>query len=64
MTMASSKVVPPAAPATPHNGFSLISNEKLLQLYSTMLKCSMLHARIGVQMGGTKMSKTKGNVMH
>jgi TPP-dependent pyruvate/acetoin dehydrogenase alpha subunit len=29
-----------------HNGFSLISNEKLLELYSTMLKCRMLDERI------------------
>jgi len=25
-----------------HNGFSLISNEKLLEIYSMMLKCRML----------------------
>ena len=35
----------PEAPA-PHNGFSLISNEKLLQLYTTMLKCRMIEQRI------------------
>lgn len=29
-----------------HNGFSLISNEKLLEIYSTMLKCRMLDERI------------------
>ena len=29
-----------------HNGFSLISNEKLLEIYSTMLKCRMLEERI------------------
>jgi pyruvate dehydrogenase E1 component alpha subunit len=29
-------------PASNHNGFSLISNQKLLQLYATMLKCRML----------------------
>ena len=29
-----------------HNGFSLISNEKLLAIYSTMLKCRMLEERI------------------
>ncbi len=52
MTTASSKVALTADPETPHNGFSLISNEKLLQLYSTMLKCSMLHARIGVLVNG------------
>ena len=31
-----------------HNGFSLISNEKLLEIYSTMLKCRMLEERIHV----------------
>jgi pyruvate dehydrogenase E1 component alpha subunit len=46
MTIASSKVVPPACVTPPHNGFSLISNDKLLQIYSTMLKCRMLQARI------------------
>ncbi len=29
-----------------HNGFSLISNEKLLEIYATMLKCRMLEERI------------------
>jgi TPP-dependent pyruvate/acetoin dehydrogenase alpha subunit len=29
-----------------HKGFSLISNEKLLELYSTMLKCRMLENKI------------------
>lgn len=30
------------------NGFSLISNEKLLALYSTMLKCRMIQGRIRI----------------
>jgi pyruvate dehydrogenase E1 component alpha subunit len=30
------------------NGFSLISGDKLVQLYSTMLKCRMLEERIGL----------------
>ena len=46
MTTAKSKDAPPAVAAPPHNGFSLISNDKLLQIYSTMLKCRMLQARI------------------
>ena len=46
MTMASSKLVPPASAPAPHNGFSLISNDKLLQIYITMLKCRMLQDRI------------------
>jgi TPP-dependent pyruvate/acetoin dehydrogenase alpha subunit len=35
----------PAPPAA-QNGFSLISNDKLLQLYSTMLKCRALDERL------------------
>jgi TPP-dependent pyruvate/acetoin dehydrogenase alpha subunit len=46
MTIASSKAVPLAGATPPHNGFSLISNEKLLELYSTMLKCRMIQTRI------------------
>jgi len=34
------------APAV-HNGFSLISNVRLLQIYVTMLHCGMIHERIG-----------------
>jgi len=52
MTTTSSIVAPPTAAMPPHNGFSLISNEKLLQLYSTMLRCSLLYARIGVLANG------------
>jgi pyruvate dehydrogenase E1 component alpha subunit len=48
MTIANSKVIPPAAATPFHNGFSLISNEKLLQIYSTMLKCRMIQARIRI----------------
>jgi len=39
------KTAPAAAP-TADNGFSLISNEKLLELYCTMVKCRMLESRI------------------
>lgn len=48
MTVSSTQVVSPAAATPPHNGFSLISNEMLLQIYSTMLKCRLLHERIGM----------------
>lgn len=48
MTMASSKVAPPIGDAAPHNGFSLISNDKLLQIYGTMLRCRMLQARMHI----------------
>lgn len=52
MTKASSPVVSPAAATAPHNGFSLISNEKLLALYSTMLKSRLLAARIATAASG------------
>lgn len=35
------KTLPPAAQSV-HNGFSLISNEKLVQLYAAMIKCRMI----------------------
>ena len=35
-----------AAQLTGHGGFSLISNEKLLQMYSTMVKCGRLEKRV------------------
>jgi len=44
-----SKLQTAAAPAglqPANNGFSLISNKKLLQLYATMLKCRMLDERM------------------
>jgi TPP-dependent pyruvate/acetoin dehydrogenase alpha subunit len=46
MTTASTQTTTRAGAAPPHNGFSLISNDKLLQLYSTMLRCRMLEQRI------------------
>ena len=36
----------PKAPPT-DNGFSLISNEKLLALYAALLKCRMISRRLG-----------------
>jgi len=36
-----------AAPSI-QNGFSLIPNEKLLQLYATMLKCRVIHERLRI----------------
>jgi TPP-dependent pyruvate/acetoin dehydrogenase alpha subunit len=42
-----------------HNGFSLISNEKLLEIYSTMLKCRMLEGRIHT-LGRQSKSTAKG----
>lgn len=46
MTIATAHIPAPAAAAPPHNGFSLISNEKLLALYTAMLKCRMIDERI------------------
>ena len=37
---------PPGDSAPAQDGFSLISNQKLLQLYATMLKCRLLDERI------------------
>lgn len=45
-TMARKKGIPPDASLSTHNGFSLISDEKLLGIYATMLKCRMLSQRI------------------
>lgn len=52
MTIASSNVASLAGAATPHNGFSLISNDKLIEIYSTMLKCRMLQARVRAALTG------------
>jgi TPP-dependent pyruvate/acetoin dehydrogenase alpha subunit len=47
MTIASRKIATPAVAAPPiQNGFSLISNQKLLQLYTTMLQCRMIEERL------------------
>jgi len=57
MTVKRKKKTAAAAPSI-QNGFSLISNEKLLQLYTTMLKCRMLEERIRSL---RKKSKLQGN---
>jgi TPP-dependent pyruvate/acetoin dehydrogenase alpha subunit len=46
MTPAGKKTIATDGSLSTHNGFSLISNEKLLEIYSTMLKCRMLEERI------------------
>ena len=38
------------------NGFSLISNEKLLQLYATMLKCRAIHERLRILIKENKLA--------
>ena len=48
MSIARTRVSIHETPQPPHNGFSLISNDKLLQIYSTMLRCRMLEERIRV----------------
>jgi pyruvate dehydrogenase E1 component alpha subunit len=57
MTTANSTDASPASTAQPHNGFSLISNEKLLDLYSTMVKCLLLETRISTLSKRTAASK-------
>jgi TPP-dependent pyruvate/acetoin dehydrogenase alpha subunit len=48
-----------------HNGFSLISNEKLLEIYSTMLKCRMLEERIhAISRQGKSAAITSGTSVH
>ncbi len=47
MTIARKRAAAPAD-SPQQNGFSLISNDKLLQLYTTMLKCRMTEERIRV----------------
>jgi pyruvate dehydrogenase E1 component alpha subunit len=46
MTIGRKRNASPAGSPPGHNGFSLISNDKLLQLYTTMLKCRMTEERI------------------
>ncbi len=46
MTKAQTTAKAPDGSLSTHNGFSLISNEKLVEIYSTMLKCRMLDERI------------------
>jgi pyruvate dehydrogenase E1 component alpha subunit len=51
MTKASTQTNTPSDATAPQNGFSLISNDVLLELYSTMLKCRMLQKRLGMIVG-------------
>ena len=48
-----------------HNGYSLISDEKLLRIYSTMLKCRMLEERIHrLSKQGKSAARTHGTSVH
>jgi len=62
MTKAPSTEKSPDGSLSTHTGFSLISNEKLLEIYSTMLKCRMLEERIHAL--GKKSGKTAGPSVH
>ncbi len=53
MTISKKRVLFPAA----NNGFSLISGEKLLAIYSTMLKCRMIEDRACVLLNMKKMNR-------
>jgi len=43
--------LPPAESVPAQDGFSLISNQKLLQLYASMIKCRLLDERIRAEQG-------------
>lgn len=66
MTIARKKISPAAGSLSTHNGFSLISNEKLLELYATMLKCQMLDDSLGARVKNNgsrpRIEATSGNV--
>jgi TPP-dependent pyruvate/acetoin dehydrogenase alpha subunit len=49
----------PAESTSAQDGFSLISNQKLLQLYATMVKCRLLEERIRIE---RKRLQASGNV--
>ena len=55
--MTTRKKAPSATATAANNGFSLISNEKLLQLYSTMVKCRAINERV---LHAGKVKATKG----
>jgi TPP-dependent pyruvate/acetoin dehydrogenase alpha subunit len=52
----------PAESAPAHDGFSLISNQKLLELYATMLKCRLLDERIRVE--HARLAKSEDGIRH
>jgi TPP-dependent pyruvate/acetoin dehydrogenase alpha subunit len=43
------------------NGFSLISNEKLVELYATMIRCRMIHERLGILIKQNKLAVQLGS---
>jgi TPP-dependent pyruvate/acetoin dehydrogenase alpha subunit len=47
MTIAAKKKAGSADSLSTHSGFSLISDEKLIEIYSTMLRCRMIEKQIG-----------------
>jgi hypothetical protein len=52
----------PAESAPAHDGFSFISNQKLLELYATMLKCRLLDERIRVERA--RLAKSEDGIRH
>jgi TPP-dependent pyruvate/acetoin dehydrogenase alpha subunit len=53
----SSKQESTSAELSGHNGFSLISNEKLIELYTTMVKCRMVTERVRALTGGERITE-------
>jgi TPP-dependent pyruvate/acetoin dehydrogenase alpha subunit len=65
MTKARTAEKIPDGSLSTHNGFSLISNDKLLEIYSTMLKCRMLEERIhSLEKQSKKAAKSAGASVH
>jgi TPP-dependent pyruvate/acetoin dehydrogenase alpha subunit len=64
MTKARTAEKVPDGSLSTHNGFSLISNEKLLEIYSTMLKCRMLEERIHLLDKRKKAAKSSNPSVH
>ncbi|MGA2167895.1 MAG: thiamine pyrophosphate-dependent enzyme [Terracidiphilus sp.] len=61
---AKSNQQPSAAPVQPaQSGFSLISNDKLLQLYSTMLKCRSLAERSPIPLKPGKLTGRHSSIL-
>jgi pyruvate dehydrogenase E1 component alpha subunit len=60
--MTTRKTKPGAAPASPpgDDSFSLISNEKLLELYAAMLNCSLIQERVSLLAGNEQRAEFDG----
>ena len=60
MTAKNKQHSPSSAAQTSQNGFSIISREKLLQIYSTMVKCRMLEERARILARQNKSAAGRG----